>query len=185
MILLIIGLLLWSVIHLIPATARPFRAKLIDKLGEKAYQGLFAVSILSSVGIIVLGWRSITPSFIYALPELRPVALGIMVIAYALMGAAMTPTRIKQYVRHPQLTGTILWSIAHLLLNGDSRSLVLFTGIGLWAIIEIICINRRDGEWVKPPLPTAKQETITAVISVSVFVVTIFLHPYLSGIALI
>ena len=63
--------------------------------------------------MIVYGWRHSDPVVVYALPiELKPVAL-IMMVAFVLFGAAQYPTRTKTYLRHPQLTSIIVWSIAH------------------------------------------------------------------------
>ena len=108
----------------------------------------------------------------------------LVLLGFILFVASGQPTRIKQYLRHPQLTGLILWAAAHLLMNGDSRSLVLFGGLGLWAILEIVFINRRDGEWVKPEVPALAQDIKILVISVVVYVAVAFAHPWLAGVAI-
>jgi len=100
-----------------------------------------------------------------------------------LFGAAHQPTRIKRVVRHPQLTGMLVWSVSHLLSNGDSRSLILFGGLGLWVLIEMLLINRRDGTWQKPHGPTPSIEARGIVISTVIFFVLVFLHPYFAGIS--
>jgi uncharacterized membrane protein len=73
----------------------------------------------------------------------------------------------------------ILRTTTHLLANGDLRSLVLFGGIGLWAVIEILSISRRDGAWEKPePLPfTAEVKPLVA--GVVAYAVLTFAHPYI------
>ena len=94
-------------------------------------------------------------------------------------------TNIKRFIRHPQLTGVVVWAIAHLLANGDSRSVVLFGGLGVWAVIAIFTINNRDGEWERPePVPAAKDITLVAIGAVLTAVVAYF-HEYLSGVALL
>ena len=52
-----------------------------------------------------------------------------------------------------QLLGTLLWACAHLAVNSEARSLVLFGGIGLWALVSIIWISVRD--WQQKPRPEA------------------------------
>ena len=106
-----------------------------------------------------------------------------MLVSVMLFGAANYPTRIKRIVRHPQLTGLGLWSIGHLLSNGDSRSLVLFGGLGFWALVEMLLINRREGAWVKPDAPTLSAEARGFVISVIIFFVFVYLHPYFAGVS--
>ncbi|GAA5315154.1 MAG: NnrU family protein [Candidatus Pelagadaptatus aseana] len=183
MALLICGLLIWSMVHLLPAAGAPLRAALIGRLGLNAYKGLFALLILGSVVLMVLGWRATAPTYLYTLPPLlQSLALALVVVAFILMGAANYPTRIKRVVRHPQLTGLTLWALAHLLLNGDSRSLILFGGLGSWAIVEMIFINRRDGQWLKPEAPSWSKEIIGVVISLIILAAVVWAHPYIAGV---
>ncbi len=53
-------------------------------------------------------------------------------------------------MRHPMLLGIVIWAVAHLLVNGDVASLVLFGGLGLWALAEMAIINRAEGPWSAP-----------------------------------
>lgn len=183
--LLIAGLLTWSLVHFIPSLARPLRGSMIEKLGENGYKLVFTLLMLSGLAMIVFGWRSITPVHLYQLPYFtRHIAMLLVLIGFILFGASNYPTRIKRVIRHPQLTGVIVWAVAHLVLNGDSRSVVLFGGLGLWALLEIILINRRDEEWVKPDAPPWSREIRGLVISLVVFGVLVFLHPYITGIAI-
>ena len=183
--LLIAGLLVWSLVHLIPSLAAPVKQKLTTQLGEKVYKLLFAVLIFAALALIIFGWRSTVPSYLYQLPEFtRHIAMLLVLFAFILMGASNYPTRIKQFIRHPQLTGVIVWAFAHLMLNGDSRSVLLFGGMGLWAILEIIFINRREGAWVKQTVPGWAREIRGLAISLVVFVVVVMLHPYIAGVSI-
>ena len=182
MLLLILGLLLWSLVHFIPSVGIAFKTSIIHRFGQKAYKAVFSLLIASALVLIVVGWRTTTPTFLYALPGfIKPISLLLIVIAFILFGASKYPTRIKRYIRHPQLTAVIVWSFAHLLLNGDSRSVVLFGGLGIWAVLEIIFINKREGQWIKPEAPEWKREIRGALISLTVLVVAILLHPYFAG----
>jgi uncharacterized membrane protein len=188
MMLLILGLVIWSLVHLYPSWAPNSRKALSVKLGEMPYQGLFAITILLSIGLIILGWRSMVPSHIYQpVPALRHVAMLIVVIGFILMVAAnFSNTRIKNYIRHPQLSGVLLWAFAHLLANGDSRSLILFTTIAIWTMVSMISINRRDGAWQKPQtvMPLYK-EFIIVIIGLIIAAIVVRFHVYLAGIPLI
>lgn len=77
----------------------------------------------------------------------------------------------------------ITWSIAYLLVNGDSRLIVLFGGMGAWAIMEILLINRRDGEWIKEPAPAWPKEIKGLAISVFIFVIVVAAHPFIAGVS--
>ena len=155
---------------------------MIEKLGENGYKLVFTLLMLAGIAMIVFGWRSITPSFLYQLPGFtRHIGMLLVLVGFVLFGASNYPTRIRRVIRHPQLTGVVIWAVAHLIMNGDSRSVVLFGGIGLWAVLEIILINRRGDEWVKPDAPGWLREIRGLVISLVVFGVFVFLHPYITG----
>jgi uncharacterized membrane protein len=182
MALLILGLLLFCGIHLIPALAPAFRASWQGRLGERGYRGAVSLLLLGGVALMVFGWRSALPSSLYLPPPgLHAFALVLLVIAFLLLVVSVRPSRLRQWVRHPQLTGVLLWAIAHLLLNGDSRSLVLFGGLALWALVEIVAISRREGAWVKGATPGVSSEVINLAITAVVLVAVVHLHPYLAG----
>lgn len=159
---------------------------MVGKMGENGYKGIFSLLMVAALLLIVFGWRSIDqPTYYYTLPFwTRHLGMFLMLIAFILFVASGMPTRIKQVLRHPQLTGMAIWAAAHLMMNGDSRSLVLFGGLGIWAVLEMVFINRRDGEWVKPEVPGMGQEVKILVISLVVVAVVIFAHPWLSGVAI-
>ena len=147
MTLLICGVLLWAAVHFIPSLGANLKTGLVAKLGDGGYKGIFSLSLVAALALIIMGWRSIDePTYYYFLPAWsRHVGMLLVLIAFFLFAASNRPTRIRRMVRHPQLTGLITWAAAHLLMNGDSRSIVLFGGLGLWALLEIVFINARDG----------------------------------------
>ena len=178
---LITGVLVWAVVHLSPVLAPRLRQGL-DR--EKAYRGLFAVAVLAGLALIVLGWRSAEPARLYEPPHWgRTAAWLLMFVAVWLFGASQAKgAGIKRIVRHPQLCAIVLWSAAHLLSNGDTRSVVLFGGLGVWALIEIPLLNRRDPDW-QPPAPRAlHRELIGMAIAVAAFALLVVLHPYFAGV---
>ena len=186
MIFLIAGLVLWCGVHLIPTLATGLRRNLINKLGLRPYKGVFALLIITSIVFIVFGWRSVEPADIY-LPPLwgRDVTYFLVLLMFILFVAAKRKTNIKRIFRHPQLTGVMLWSIGHLLANGDNRSLVLFAGIGTWAILEMLLINHRLGKWVRPDPVPVKSDLLTLAIGIVLYGAVLMAHPYLSGVSLL
>ena len=126
------------------------------------------------------------PGMVYQPPVWgRGVAYVLVLFTFTLFVAAKRMTNIKRILRHPQLTGVMLWSIGHLVANGDSRSLILFAGIGLWAVLEIVLINRRAGAWVKPEPVSVYKDIVIVALGVILYVVLLWVHPYLSGVAVI
>lgn len=182
--LLIFGVLLWSVLHWSKAIAPVQRARLIDRLGAKAYRGLFSLGILLSLVIIGFGWAKTDIKPVYVPPLYgNHLVIVLVFVAFLLFAAAETRGNIKRFIRHPMLTGLMVWAAAHLLANGDNRSIVLFGGLGLWAFISIILINRRDGAWQRPAAAPLSQDAKTVVGAIVVFSVVLMLHKYLFGVS--
>ena len=56
-------------------------------------------------------------------------------------GAA--PGAITAITRHPVLWGFVLWSFGHVLANGDTRSLLVFGGLGLFSTVGLFVAEKR------------------------------------------
>ena len=186
MVLLVLGLSLWVGAHLFPAMASYKRKKLILKMGVIPYKLTFAAVIISAIVLMVSGWRTIEPVQLYTLPGwVNYFTLILVFIAFVLFVAAQVKTNIKRVLRHPQLTGLVFWCIGHLLANGDSRSLVLFLGLLIWAKLQIIFTNKRDGKRIVPDRVALKNDVLTFIGGIVVFTLLLFAHPYLTGVSLI
>tara|TARA_R110001599_G_scaffold353795_2_gene597946 strand:+ start:96352 stop:96927 length:576 start_codon:yes stop_codon:yes gene_type:complete len=186
MTLLAIGVLLFAGVHLTKSLAPSFRADMQKRLGENGYKGIFSLLILGSIALIILGWRSTVPQYLYnTIAAMQAPALFLLVVAFWLLVVSSRPSRVHRLLRHPQLTGVGLWGVAHLLLNGDSRSLVLFGGMAIWALLEMFAINRRDGAWTKAQPPALSADVINLIITTVVVAVVVYVHPWLSGMPVI
>lgn len=184
MIWLWLGLAVWVVLHFIPSLAAGLRASVIARIGETPYKIAFAIGVVAAIVLMIIGWRATIPTPVYTPPTWGPPLAGILVlIAFLLFAFAQAKTNVKRVLRHPQLTGLVVWSIAHLLANGDNRSLVLFGVLGVWALVEIPLINRRDGPWQRPE-PVSNTAVIPpAIAGIVLFAVFLFAHPFLFGVA--
>ena len=184
MTLLIAGIALWFVTHLFPAAAPVARDNLIKKLGENPYKGIFSLLILAALLMIVFGWKSAIPSALYAPPIGPGIVPSVLVLSgLVIFFASQTGGHIKRLIRHPQMTGVLFWSTAHLLVNGDSRSVSLFGGFALWAVLEIILINRREGPRVDRPAASISQDLVSIVIGGVVFALVGHFHLQLFGVS--
>ena len=135
--LMIVGLTLWTLVHWTPAMFPGIKQRWRGALGPGGYQGSFALLILSGLVLLVLGWRSTPAEHLYQpLLALRHPAMGLVVLGFILMGASNYNSRLKAWLRHPQLTGFMLWAIAHLLLNGDHKSVLVFSWLLLWCRLK-------------------------------------------------
>ncbi len=184
MTLLIIGVLLWSAVHLFPSLMPATRDRLIEKLGNNPYRGLFAVDIVIALVLIVLGYRSAAIEPVYVPPLYgSPIVTALMLLSFILFAAADAPGNIKRFLRHPMLAGMAVWAGAHLLANGDNRSVVLFGGLGAWAIIAMLTISLRDGHWEKPGAVPFSRDLMTIVASAALFGIVIYFHEAVIGVS--
>ena len=177
------GIALWFVVHAFPSVTPARRAALQQSMGEQPYRGVFSLFILAALLLIVFGWKSAVPSAIYA-PPLGP---GLLSSALVLAGlilffSSRVNGHIKRVLRHPQMAGTLSWAVAHLLTNGDSRSLALFGSMAVWAVFEIIMINRREGPRTGAETAAGKFDLIAIAIGVVVFGVVGHFHQALFGV---
>ena len=183
MILLLLGVALWWITHLFPMVARPTRNSFAEKMGEGPYKGVYSLVTLGAVALMVIGYRASDFVFVYDPPGWG-VHLNnlLMFVAVALTGAKNSKSRIKGLIRHPMLTGVTVWAAAHLLVNGDLSSVLLFGGVGVWSVVAMFASNARDGLWVRPTGGTIAGDIRLAIISVVVFAVIAAIHGYALGV---
>ncbi|MCC2113074.1 MAG: NnrU family protein [Hyphomicrobiales bacterium] len=144
MTLLVLGLILFVAVHLVPALP-DLRARLHARLGEGAYKGLYSLTALAGLVLMVIGFSRAPVEQVWDPPIwLRHINLTLMIFAMILIVAAYVPGRIKAKVRHPMVLAVKLWAFGHLLANGNSRDIVLFGGILVWAIVDRISLARRE-----------------------------------------
>jgi uncharacterized membrane protein len=175
MTLLIAGLVLWWGAHLFKRVAPQRRAA----MGE-AGKGVMAVLIVLSVVLMVIGYRGAAvidlwfpPAFLVHLNNL------LMILAFYLYAASGMKTAITRSIRHPQLTAVKTWAVAHLLVNGDLASVVLFGGLLAWAVVEVILINRAQPDWTRPAPVPARKEIMAVVAAVVVSGIVMLIHNWL------
>lgn len=182
---LVLGVALFSAVHLLPVYASDTRGRLVDRIGEKPFKGVFSLVSVGTFVLIGIGWDAALGSGLAYLPPAWGVHVNnlLMLAAVAIFPAGHAKAFPRRYIRHPQLTAVALWAVAHLLANGEWRSIVLFGGFGLWAVASMIGANMRDGAWERPPPSTKRANVIWAVASLVVFIVLIVVHPWLFGVS--
>ena len=172
---LIAGVLLWSAAHLFKRVLPKQRAA----LGNKG-RALVAVLILASIGMMIVGYGRAEYVELYAL-EQWAWALNnlLMLVAVFLIDVGRVKGVVRTKIRHPMLLAVVVWTVAHLLVNGDLASLVLFGGLGFWALIEMVVINRAEGPWQVPERGSLARDGKTAVIATAVYAAIVGIHYWL------
>ena len=180
MVLLIAGLILFVLAHGLKIYAPDRRAALAQQIGNGPVMGIVALMLLGSVVMMVQGYGAAGYVELWSAPGwTRHLNNLLMLIAVGLFIAGPPKSWLADKIRHPQLAGVKLWAVAHLLVNGDLASVILFGGLLAWAVAAMIGINKRDG---KPPLPkrsTATGSIVHAVLTLVVFGGVAWVHMYL------
>lgn len=183
MIFLILGLFIFFAIHSARMVAGGFReSQLAASRGR--WMGLYSLASLIGFALIVWGWIQYRPEApqIYAPPDWGPhAAAALVLVAFIMLPAAEMPAGyLKRWVKHPMLTAVILWSVAHLLANGDLASLLLFGSFLVYSVINRIAVIPRGD-----PAPAAvapRSDFIAIAIGVVAFAVFgLWLHGWLFG----
>lgn len=138
--LLILGLLLFLGVHL--SRELRLRDAAVQRLGAGAYRGLFSLSALAGLVLIVLGKGSAPFEMVYEPRyELRGISHFAMLPASILVVAGNLPLSYqRQAIRNPMVLGVALWGAAHLWANGDLASLLLFGAFTAWALVKFVSL---------------------------------------------
>lgn len=184
MAILVAGLVLFLGIHLVPALPAA-RSALAATWGENRYKGAF--SLVSALGLvlIVAGYAlSDDRTRVFApLPAARAIAPYAMVVSFILFAAANMRGYLRQSIRHPMLLGLLIWSIVHLLANGDRTGTVLFGAFALYAIVDLVSAIARGA--VKSFEPTVKHDVIAVLGGTAVALAFMTFHRQLFGVAVV
>lgn len=159
MIYLLLGLALWWGAHLFKRVAPEARAK----LGNPG-KGIIAVLLVIGIWLMSKGYGLMDGPYFWG----RNAALvGInnllMLFSIYLFAAAGARTALARRMRHPMLTAVKVWAFAHILVNGDLPSFILFGGLLGWAVVEVIVINKAEPDWT-PPEPAGREKEIRAIV---------------------
>lgn len=171
MILLILGVVLWIGAHSIRRVAPDLRAR----MGEDRGRGMIALAVLVSIVLMIFGYR-MADGPVWWGPSAATVGINnlLVLLGFYFFAASGMKTRIGRAVRHPMLIGFVLWAVAHILVNGDLPSLILFGGLLAWALWEIAGgTNPAPAEGDTPPV---KKDLMALAGGIVVFAVAAMIH---------
>jgi uncharacterized membrane protein len=148
-------------LHLI-VSGSPLRGTIVARTGERAFQGLF--SLLSLIGLVWLSTAYARAAHVELwgpVDALRPAVMALVLVAFLLAVLGLTtpsPTAtggesrldapdpaqgVLRITRHPFLWGVTIWAFAHLVVNGDAASLVLFGTLLVLALVGPLSIDAK------------------------------------------
>jgi uncharacterized membrane protein len=184
--ILILGLALFVANHLFVGF-RSARAAAIVRLGKPLYHSLFGIVSLLSVALIVWGYVQYRAGEWVQVwqppPFMRHVTVGLMLIASVLIVASVGRSHIQARARFPLTAAVKVWAFAHLLVNGDLGSMIMFGTLLVWAIYASINARHRRDIAVRP-VPVGWTGDLFVVLGgVVLYLLLGFLfHPYVIGV---
>jgi uncharacterized membrane protein len=183
---LILGLVVFIANHLF-VSFRDARAAAIARLGKPVYHTLFGIVSLIGVALIAWGYTTYRANDwvqVWTPPDgMRHATIGLMLIASILIAAYIVPSQIKAWTKHPLILAVKIWAFAHLLINGDLGSMLMFGSLLAWAIFAFASARRRK-DVVLPRAPDGwLNDGIVIVLGIAIYLALGFwFHPHVIGI---
>jgi uncharacterized membrane protein len=140
------------------------RPMLIQRLGEKAYLGLYSVAALVAFVWLIMAWSDASYQHLWDATKFwshLPYG-GILIACFLLVGGLTVanpsmvgksldegfdedwrPRGILAVTRHPVMWAIGVWALAHLGANGDMAALIFFGSFALLALSGTVLIDRR------------------------------------------
>ena len=176
------GIIIFFGVHLVPLITR-LRLFLKDRLGEGSYMGLFSIVSLTGILLIIFGYES-NSNFQYSINGKAYIyAKYVMFFALTLNIAAVMPTYIKKYTKHPMSLGIAIWAILHLLVNPDTISIILFGSFLAYATVSVMVAELRDS-FSESVTPKVLYDIFAIVLGIALTFLAYNFHEYLSGVRL-
>jgi len=189
MLILILGIALFIGAHVF-STLRGARAGVIEAYGLKAYKSAYSAVALAGLLLIIWGFSRYRAEGIIQIwnpPDwARHVAMPLVWFAFiALASRRAPPSRIRGWLRHPTLVAVKSWAAAHLLANGDLGGMLLFGSFLAFGVYDRIAVKRRGDEGAPRLDAFTRGDAIAVGVGTAVFLLILFLHPYLFGVAVL
>ena len=184
MTMLVAGLAIFFAAHTF-TMFRGARQSLLDRLGAMPYRGLYSLVALGGFILIVMGYGDATRIELWAPPAwMRHLTMLLMLPVFVMFAAAYLSGHIKARLKNPMLIALKTWAFAHLLVNGDLASVLLFGTFLAWAVIDLIAV-KRSGRGSVVAEPRIAFDIAALVIGLGIYALIVaYAHIYLAGVPL-
>lgn len=183
------GLVVFLGTHLFSAVRKRDGTGLVDVMGRGPYMVVYSVFTLAGFIALIWGYGNLKPWIYLGDPPtfMRHITMALMLPALILIVAAyVRPTGfMKKAVKHPMLAAVKLWALAHLLVNWDVGSLILFGSFLAFGVIDRIMVKRRGDVGAANATPNVLGDLIALAVGSALFGILVYeLHGILFGIDL-
>jgi uncharacterized membrane protein len=180
---LYLGCLLFGGSHLFSILFPGLRDSFKTQLGEKPWKGLYGLVSLAGLALMVVGYSQsragpAAADLVYdGWYELRHLTMLLVLLAFILIGAAHGKGYLKSWLRNPMSIGIALWSVGHLLVNGQRADVWLF---GVFLVVALADIVMSEIRGKRPShMPRLRSDMIVVIVGLVLYAVFLFgFHPY-------
>ncbi|MCK5444208.1 MAG: NnrU family protein [Rhodospirillaceae bacterium] len=177
-----LGIGLFFGVHVMPSIPN-VRDGLIERMGAARYKIFYSLVSLSGMALIVNGYTRIDYHMLWPTPVWAShLALTVMPVVFILWAAAHMKGHIRKKLKHPMMIGFLMWSLVHLLNNGDRASLYLFGSFAVYCVFSIISSTRR-GKLPDYVVQSAKHDVRAVIAGLVLFGGVLWGHGFLFGVA--
>lgn len=185
MLVLVLGLVIFFAAHLTRMVVPQWRAAQVA-VNERRWKGLYALVSLVGFVLIVWGWVLYRPEApqLYDPPSWgRHAAMLLVLLALIGVVAAYQPAgRIKATLQHPFIVGVMLWSVGHLLANGDLAGVLVFGSFLVYSAWNLASEMGRDQP--RATFAGYRGDVVAVAAGVVVYVILLYwLHALLFGVS--
>lgn len=144
-------LLLAFVLSHIGMTTPPLRDKLVGRLGERGFQGVYSLLSILLLGGAIHAYRTLDPYLVWVAPAwVWPLCSALMLVASVLFVGSLTPANkalagvpstnrppsgVLRLTRHPMMWAFAIWALVHAWLSGSVPTIFLALAIGALALL--------------------------------------------------
>jgi uncharacterized membrane protein len=187
---LVLGVLLFGGLHFASILFPQLKAGLKQRWGRGRYMGLYALLSLVGVAFLALGYMEgraggASGNQLYV-PWVggRHFTILLIYIGFILIFSNQSKGYIAKTLRNPFSCGIILWSLGHLMANGEIYAVVIF---GLFLTISVFDIIANEMRGNRPEFePNWKHDVRGLTVGTILFMVFAFaFHPYVLGIPVV
>ncbi len=181
----VLGLVLFFAAHTFSMFRVP-RERLVQRIGALPYRGLYTLVSLAGFVLLIVGYGDAPRIDIWAPPGfLRHLTMLLMLPVFVLLVAAYVPGHLKARLGNPMLLALKTWALAHLLVNGDLASMLLFGSFLLWAVADLMAV-KRSGRSSRVAHPKVMFDVVAVVSGLAIYVAfVLWLHTRLIGVPLL
>jgi uncharacterized membrane protein len=168
----VLGLILFIGVHSVSIVAPAGRDRIVERIGLRPWQAIFALVSVASLVLIVTGYSGLRnqTAILYLLPRwVQVITSTLMIPVFPLVLATYFPGGIKAKLKHPMLVAVKLWAFAHLLANGSVADVLLFGSILAWAVAVRISLKRRPVRAITSAPPGPWNDVIAVVGGLAIY----------------